>query len=268
MLKELFASNPLILDFRRNIRRFFGVGKQGKLNMAVSTISALIYGLVLLIAWTSREYVAPTAYIFVLNFVLCLVVPASMHGAIAGERERRSWDFLMVAPISNAQIIAGKFLSGVGLIVLMTVLFIPMMLISMNARSSTTLGHQVGMLAVTLSYAVFLNAFSLYISSRTKRAFTANLSIYGLQFLGLIVYPIVVMILSQGASETWAFFLHPFVVNAALAQGPTDYGYRSESILLTGGGLIQTLTFTLMALALLGWTEATLRDLDRKEGGS
>ncbi len=269
MLKELFTSNPILLDFRRSIRKFFGVGRQGKLNLAVSTISALIYGLVLLIAWTTREYVSPMAYVIVLNVLLCLIVPAAMHGAIAGERERRSWDFLMVAPISNAQIVAGKFMSGLGLIALMTSLFLPMMIISFNDKTDASLSKTVGMLAVTISFAVFLAAFSLYISSRSKRAFAANLSIYGFQFLGLVVYPIVVLILSQGASETWAFFLHPFMVNAALWQGAQSYSYsyRNDNILLTGGGIIQALTFTLMALALLGWTEATLRDIDRKDGG-
>lgn len=267
MLKEIFSSNPLLLDLRRSVRRFFGVGRQGKLNLAVSTISALVYGLVLLISWTSREYVSPISYIVVLNVLLCLIVPAAMHGAIAGERERRSWDFLMVAPITNAQIIAGKFLSGLGLIALLTVLFLPMMLISFFGKSDFTFLRVAATLFVTLTYAIFLNAFSLYISSRAKRAFAANLSIYGFQFLGLIVYPVVVLILSQGASETWAFFLHPFMVNAALWQSDSGSSFRADSILLTGGGLIQSITYILMALALLGWTEATLRDMDRKDGG-
>ena len=265
MLKEIFSANPLLIDFRRSVRRFFGFGRQGKLSIAVATISALIYGLVLLIAWTTREYVSPNAYVICLGVLLCLVVPAAVHGAIAGERERRSWDFLMVAPISNTQIVAGKFMSGVGLIGLMSLLFFPMMGISFLSDEDASIGKLFGMLAVTLSYGVFLAAFSLFVSSRSKRAFAANLSIYAMQFAGLIVYPMLVMLLSQGQSETWAFFLHPFVVSAAIWQGET--AYNTDNILLMGGGFIQTFSFCLIALALLGWTEATLRDLDKRDGG-
>jgi ABC-type transport system involved in multi-copper enzyme maturation permease subunit len=264
MLKELFSSNPLLIDFRRSVRKFFGIGRQGRLNFAVATVAALIYGLVLLIAVTSREYLSPISFIILLNVLFCLIVPATMHGAIAGERERRSWDFLLVAPISNAQIIAGKFLSGLGLIALMTVLLLPMMAITYKYDSNATLGRLVGTMGITIGYAIFLNAFSLYVSSRSRRAFAANLSIYGLQFLALVAYPILVLVLSGGRSETWAFFLHPFVVNVAVWTGSTT---DSHDVLLTGGGLFQAATFVIMALALLGWTEATLRDMDRKDGG-
>lgn len=265
MLKELFAGNPLMIDFRRSVRRFFGIGKQGKLNYAVSTIAALVYGLVLLVTITSREYLSPIAYVMVLLFLYCLVVPAAMHGAIAGERERRSWDFLLVAPITNAQIIAGKFLSGAGLIGVMSVLFLPLMAITYKYDDKATILKLFGTMAVTISYALFLGAFSIYISSRSKRAFAANLSIYALQFIGLVAYPVMVLVLSSGQTETWAFFLHPFVVNAAVWNGAGDFA-RNDSILLFGGGAVQCFTFLMMALAFLGWTEATLRDMDKREG--
>lgn len=267
MLKEILSGNPLMIDFRRSVRRFFGVGRNGKINYAVSTIAALVYGLVLLITVTSREYLSPIHYVTVMLFLFCLIVPAAMHGAIAGERERRSWDFLMVAPITNAQIIAGKFMSGAGLIGVVAALFLPMMAITYKYDTNASILKILGTLAVTLSYALFLGAFSIYISSRSKRAFAANLSIYALQFLALIAYPVMVLILSSGRTETWAFFLHPFVVNMAVWVGSGEFA-RDDSILLFGGGTVQCFTFLMMALAFLGWTEATLRDMDKKDGGA
>lgn len=267
MLKHLFQGNPLLLDLRRSVRRIFGIGKQGKVNLAVSTISALIYGLVLLVAWTNYESIDARVYVVLLCVVICLVVPAVTHGAIAGERERRSWDFLLVAPVSSAQIVAGKFLSGAGIVLLLAVAFSPMFLIAFFGHGQANFFTVLGMLIMVISYGFLLNAVSLYVSSRFRRAFGANLTIYGMQFAALLVLPILITILTQGQADTWAFFLHPFVVCAALSQDYGDASVQGQGLLTTGGGLIQAITYLVLSLALLGWTEATLRDLDRVDGG-
>jgi len=265
MLKELLRGNPIMLDYRRVIRRLFGVGKAGKINLAVSTIIALIYGLMLLLAITNHESVDPRSYVLMLGVIFALVIPAASHAAIAGERERRSWDFLLVAPISNAQIIAGKFMSGVGIVLLLTTLIVPLILIASASYTGSVL-VTIGMLIMMVCFGIFLNAVSIYISSRSRRAFSANLTIYALQFVTMIVLPIIITILSNSQADTWAFFLHPFVVGMALSQEASS-SYGGHGLLTAGGGMIQAVTYLILTLALLGWTEATLRDLDRTDGG-
>src|SRR5437868_1944057 len=127
--RELVIDNPLIIEFKRSVRRFFGVSKHSSVNAVVLVISCLLYGLLLLVTISNRSGMSPLIIIWVQTFIFCFVIPANLHGAIAGERERRSWDFLLVAPISNLQIVVGKLLSGLATVGTTVVLMLPPILI-------------------------------------------------------------------------------------------------------------------------------------------
>ena len=114
--RELFVENPLLIEFKRNMRRFFLVGRGKGANLGIFTMAIIIYFFVFMIVFSVRTYLEISAIVVTQLVLLSFIVPAIMHGTIAGERERRSWDMLLVAPITNKQIVYGKFMSGAAMI--------------------------------------------------------------------------------------------------------------------------------------------------------
>src|SRR5690242_1243784 len=46
-------------------------------------------------------------------FLLLFVTPASVAGAISGERQKRTWDLLLVSQVPPREIVWGKLLAGI-----------------------------------------------------------------------------------------------------------------------------------------------------------
>ncbi|MEQ1932460.1 MAG: ABC transporter permease subunit [Fimbriimonadaceae bacterium] len=265
-LRELFIENPLLIEFKRNLRRFFLVGRGKGANLGIFTMAILIYFFIFMIVFSVRTYLEISAIVVTQLVLLSFIVPAIMHGTIAGERERRSWDMLLVAPISNKQIVYGKFMSGAAMIGLMLVLFWPLILIlfpyDVHAPFSVVLGQQL----TVAGYGVFVAGLSIYISSRCNRAFSANLIIFGTVFILLVVLPIfLAMALSRGPDQSIVWFFHPFwTVLTMETSGASSSGGRDQ--LTAGYGIIQSLSYLAAAFALLSFAEASFRSIDQRVG--
>src|SRR5258708_1328535 len=105
--------NPVRAETRRSFRRFFGLGKltpRATRNGAAAL--AVIYLLILDLAWYGGGVMPAQGYLFVELVVLLLAATLGFYASISGERERRTWDLLRVAPVTNGQIVVGKFMGG------------------------------------------------------------------------------------------------------------------------------------------------------------
>lgn len=129
--------------------------------------------------------VSTECYIWVtaLQFLLIvLVAPAISAGSIAGERERQTFDLLLVTGIGPRSIVLGKLLESYVFLVLLILAGMPVM-----ALAHVTSGVPLGDLAMTLVYlaVIALAALSvgMVMSVLFKRSLTAIIASYLAIFL-------------------------------------------------------------------------------------
>jgi len=263
--RSLFLENPMLIEFRRGVRRFFGVSKLGAVNGAVLVVSVLLYGLLLLIVAANREGMSPIAIVLFQTFLYCIIVPASLHGAIAGERERRTWEMLMVAPISNLKIIIGKLLGGVCTLFVVVILMLPPIIMSFAGDPESSFFKLVRAEMISIGFGIFLAAVSIFISSRSKRAYGAHLLIYTYLVVTLIVYPLFVEVAHAGGSaengRSFWLYLHPFYAVLAV-WNPTSVSASPFYY----NGAFHFLVFVLIAVLLCAITIETLQVTDGEPG--
>jgi ABC-type transport system involved in multi-copper enzyme maturation permease subunit len=262
--RELVIDNPLQIEFKRAFRRFFGVSRNGTLNAAILVLCVMVYSILMLVVITYREFMSPIAILILQLIMLTFIVPANLHGAIAAEREKRTWDMLLVAPITNAQIVIGKMIGGVLLLLFVSALLIPATVLSFAGDNDATFGKVLAAEAVVLGFAFFLAALSVFISARTKRAFAAQLTIYAVLILGLIVWPIFTSVLVPYREQGYLLFMHPYYALVRIWDpGSFDSmgSGNSDQALFTGW--LQLLVY-LGAAAVL--TQITIQTLTNSDG--
>lgn len=264
-LRELIVDNPLRIEYKRAFRRFFGVTRAGSLNAAVLVICAVAYALLMLVVITYREFMSPIAILYIQLILLTFIIPSNLHGSIAGEREKRTWDLLLVAPITNAQIVVGKMLGGLLLALFISVLLIPATLISFSGDPQATFGKVLQGESLILGYALFLAALSLFISSRAKRAFAAQMCIFGVLILWMLVWPMFAAVLSTASEDQgMLLFMHPYVALARIWE-PRVFGPNNSDQALYSG-VLQFVIFVVGAVMLTLFTFSTLTNADGDSG--
>src|SRR5438067_2544501 len=121
--RTLVMENPMAIEVNRFRRRFLEGGRGKTVNTMILVVAIVAYAALLLVIANMSGDFPPVALIFLQTGVFTLLTPAMMYGSISGERERRSWDLLLVAPITHAQIVVGKFLAALAGIGVAFVLF-------------------------------------------------------------------------------------------------------------------------------------------------
>ncbi len=194
ILNELVTDNPMLGEATRVGRRFMrSGGDTGRVvNYVIAGLLGVFYLWFLVGIFQIRENLAGPILMFELVLVT-LIIPASIYGAISGERERATWEALILTRLTPAQIIAGKIFWRLLLLgALAAILLVPMLLSeSVSARtmgSDLNLGELfIGQLLV-LCWGVFLCASGLWVSALTKRSVTTiAILIGGLLFLLLLL---------------------------------------------------------------------------------
>lgn len=100
--------------------------------------------------------------------LILFVTPASTAGAISGERQRQTWDLLLVTRLSAFSIVWGKLIAGLAFNVLL--LFASLPLLSLVFLFGGVAPEDVlHIFLIYLSTVLFLGAFSLLISVLTRR---------------------------------------------------------------------------------------------------
>ena len=215
---DLIADNPMMIETKLFMRKFFGAHAIAN-TLAIGAIAALLCLLIGLLYVYEIPYTGPAIAALV---VLTLAIPVLLHGAIAGERERRSWEMLMVAPITNAQIVIGKFAGAAQAIFAITGAFAVAILMAYYPRDDRLMTAPV-VIGVMLSFAFLVAGFTMLISSFSKRSITAISVVYGGMFFMLVVLPALITASSPRSDEA-AFYLNPFYVVTQINQERTP-GY-------------------------------------------
>ncbi|HEY3782419.1 MAG TPA: ABC transporter permease subunit [Fimbriimonadaceae bacterium] len=262
-----FTENPLLVEARRFWRKFVGASKSKTTNKALIFLLAVIYLSIVGIAFANMNSLTAEHITLFQSFLFCFIVPAVTFGAIAGERERRSWDMLMVAPISKTQIILGKFLSAISVVLAVAVGLLPIVIICSFGKENYAPHDQLwGVLAsetASIGFGIAFAALGIFISSLMNRAFSAQATIYAILFVWMILWPMLVAIIptlgNESNSGEYLLWTHPFMTafyvmsieNPApyLGGGPHHAGrmYTAPMQLLFYGSL--TLMFLLLAIA-------------------
>jgi len=117
--------NPMRFEATRAFRRFFAFGaKTTSVKVGVAILGA-IYGALLLLYIPFCSEVVPEAPLFLMGAILPLVAIFGFYASIAGERDKRTWDVIRVAPVRESQIVSAKFLGGACAITIVWALGIP-----------------------------------------------------------------------------------------------------------------------------------------------
>jgi len=126
---------------------------------------------------------------------LWLVAPLMSHALFAMEFEKATWDMLVLTRLTAGQIVMGKFLSRLALLIILVIFLAPLTLI--GAFKDFQGITPVGILQwfaetqfVVLSWAVLLTSFTLWLSYWLKRGMVAAAVAFAGQVFVLFILPV------------------------------------------------------------------------------
>jgi hypothetical protein len=229
MFRNLFVDNPVLVHAARRGRKYIrGTGQRA--NYAVAVIIPVSYALVV-----ATLMVRANDWMLLLQYAeliaVTLIIPMATYAAIAGERERASWEALVVTRLTLGQILAGHILWRLLLIAGIMVLFgLPISaatfgliptgapeaysdsgswtssggyLVGAYAVSSPVilpLEEQVGGQALIFFWALLLCGFSLNISASFQRSAASAGATFGVILGALLFLPILLSMFGAGGS--------------------------------------------------------------------
>ena len=162
-------------------------------------LGALTVGLYWLIAASSWGSVAGGVPVGKLFFgavsalelgMICLLAPALTADLVSGERERRTYDLLLVTPLSRGQIVIGKLVAALGSPLLLVILALPLQTVAILLGGVGPEELLVGFAILVLT-AVTYACVGLYWSARLETTRAAVLLAYATTALGVLGLPLV-----------------------------------------------------------------------------
>ncbi|HEX8917003.1 MAG TPA: ABC transporter permease, partial [Chloroflexota bacterium] len=101
-------------------------------------------------------------------FLIVFVTPASMAGAISGERQHHTWDLLVISRASAWEIVWGKYLAGIAFNLMLIVASLPLFAL-VFLFGGITLSDAIPAFMVFVCTVLLLGASSLAVSALTAR---------------------------------------------------------------------------------------------------
>jgi ABC-2 type transport system permease protein len=126
--------------------------------------------------------------------LICLLAPALTADLISGERERRTYELLLVTPLSGAQIVIGKLVPALGSLLLLIVLALPLQAIAVLLGGVGAEELLVGFVILVLT-AMTYGCVGLYWSARLRTTRAAVALAYGTTILGVLALPIAALLM-------------------------------------------------------------------------
>ncbi|MBN9502408.1 MAG: ABC transporter permease [Armatimonadetes bacterium] len=282
LFRTLVTENPMMIEITRFRRKFFG-GSASAINTVIVGLAGVIYlGLVALV-WNYRESASPIMLILLQTGFFTLMAPALLYNSIAGERERRSWDFLLVAPVTQAQIIMGKFMGAATAILCAAVAFLLPIGIGVAYYQPYVGGYYGGGFDVvqrsflanindileaellSISWGLLLCAITIFFSARCRRGFIALGVTLAFVLTTVIMWPVLVSSLAMsGLEREVAYFLHPFWVLSMMFREGGGYDREMVASFDWLHGIPQILLYLGFTIAFLVWAELTVRFADNE----
>jgi ABC-type transport system involved in multi-copper enzyme maturation permease subunit len=261
-LKSLFIGNPMQMEMIRFRRRFLDVTPSRTLNRVLVGLALLSYvalfGLYCMVAIGFPSMVV----LLLQEVILFLLAVVASHGVIAGERDRRSWDLLQVAPISQSQIVFGKFRSIATLLLGIQAAFLPFVLVSQFAANALMKVAPLGILivgeALCFVSCCFGSAFTIYLSSRMKSANTTLVAGIASAVGAYAILPMLVSLWFEGSEALFLklAYLHPWILFVLLVD-PMDRYWPQIIVQLVG--------YSVLTIWLLKTTANRLERVRQKE---
>ena len=263
--QSLIVANPMLAEISRFRKRFLTFrGGSTAINGGLGVILALFAFFCIFCCYT-RGDMQPTPLLFIYLVAEMFAIPFLLHGTIASERERRSWDMLMVAPISHAQIIAGKFIAAVlGILLTFGIFLIPVGISEIFYEGTHWTKLLLGIIVVA-SQACVISALTILISARVKRPMIALAVSLGAVLIIQFIAPSFVALADSFTGRFINESISPFSILAKLSvDRPYDSinSYSSEYASTLATLTFSTLTHLAMNLvvtiAMLTWATKTL----------
>jgi ABC-type transport system involved in multi-copper enzyme maturation permease subunit len=284
--RELVSNNPMTIEVGRFRRRFLEGTRSRNLNTTILVLALVAYASLIVVLSNMAGALSPSVIIFVQTGTFVLLAPTFMYSAIAGEREKRTWDLLLAAPVTHAQIIVGKFLAGLaGLGATFVLFLLPTLFTSytfgndFNMMSTdaagTPLPHAISGTAallneefISITFGIMLLAATLLFSARCRRSLMSLSVMLVSLFMGLLAVPALVMTFEYSGNGPFmdlTSFFHPFLAIEKIEElyqmsSPVgnSFGYISPS----GFGVLQGLLYLAMTAVFLVWAFKTVNFAD------
>ncbi|RYG38251.1 hypothetical protein EON81_04140 [bacterium] len=256
LIDNLVLDNPMSIEIIRFRRKFMTFSGPNATNTAVALVVFALYAGLNLMVVSNASDINPNIILFLQLFLFCIFGPALLHGAVAGERERRSWDLLLVAPVSKAQIIVGKFLgAAAALAAFSAAMLLPLGIAAFSYSRTVLIDIMVGEL-MSQAFALMVCAFTLFISARVKRPFMAMGIVVACLALGLLILPGMLTVVLGGDQLTGdlLFYFNPFYVLGRMDNS----GFGSRGVSSAFYGIPHIFIFLLMTGVFLAWAINTL----------
>lgn len=136
--------------------------------------------------------------LFIELMLIIFIVPALTAGAIASERERKTYDLLQTTLMTKATFVVGKMQSALGYVMLLLLSAIPLQSIAFLFGGVSESEMLLALLVLAVS-AIALGAFGIFFSSVTERTLSAAVRAYTVALTITIGLPFAALALFQGA---------------------------------------------------------------------
>jgi ABC-type transport system involved in multi-copper enzyme maturation permease subunit len=189
ILRRTIFDNPMLDESMRAQRKFFPKGRIGV--RAGFVLFWMFYIWIAVEAYLSMTDLTEIYSYFELTLIT-LILPSSIYNAISGERERGTWDALVLTKLTPGQIVFGKLIWRLRIILTIWVLAMIPICMSRITRDSFDITNGMVVLSqlVILLWGISLATFGLWISSITRKSIT-SLAVIALTLIGgLILLPL------------------------------------------------------------------------------
>ncbi|MCB8932503.1 MAG: ABC transporter permease [Fimbriimonadaceae bacterium] len=266
--RSAVLDNPMFAEMPRQARRFVSPSGSGAVNrLAVGCMIAAYLGFMTLVGESQMPF---EGVVWVEMILAAILVAPVTHKAIAGERDRRSWDLLQVAPLRPEQIVVGRFVGAMIPFLTLAVLATMVAPFSTASNSFYADGYRYASPAIStvalsqvyvVSWSLCLVALGILISARSRRAFTALASTFGVLVIWLVVLPVLGSVVFDSFTWQIAEQLFPFTtLSSIFARTPDSQALTSP----LAGALLMSTVYTIAGVSLLVWASKTLHFADNQ----
>ncbi len=200
MIRNLFVGNAMIGEATRAWRRYWNGGgtTAGRIANWV-TVILVVLGYLWLTALITKE---PSGWFSALPtlelLAVTILIPITVYGAIAGERERATWEALILTRLTPGQIIFGKVYWRVLLVLGIVILSSVLVMMSVALPYTGTIRAEVDprisfaklmqLQFMVMSWGIFLCSLGLWVSANSRRSVTSAAVFFGILigFLGFL----------------------------------------------------------------------------------
>jgi ABC-type transport system involved in multi-copper enzyme maturation permease subunit len=154
---------------------------------------------------------------FIQLSLVSLFAPALAAGAISGERERQTFDVLLVSRMTAGAIVFGKLVSSVAFMLLLILSALPLFA-AVFLFGGIDFEQFIVTQLLTVTTAVSIGAVSLFLSAAFRRTLSSTVVSYGVAFAGMIgtlvaglLFTLALMLRAPGGLNGTSGDVHPLL---------------------------------------------------------